>query len=181
MRLVLIFFISAVTSNFLHGQTPIKNDSLIYHFKIILNDYRTSYGLKELKIDKKIKPFTEHWVKHMSSVNQVYHGVDSNDFSVRAKTFFSEDIYCVETCCTVPTPRFLSDGYITCPIKELIPLIRKSYDGVATQKDYAYFAFILWKTSPSHNEALLDSNIKKFYLSSYPSKDVTYIEFVGTN
>ena len=181
MKLILIFFVFLTTSNLSYGQIQVENDSLLYYFKIILNDYRESCGLKPLKIDKKIKPFTDNWANHMSSVNQVYHGVDSNNFSVRAKNYFPKDIYCVETCCTVTTPRVLSDGYITCPIRELIPLIRKSYDGVATQKDYAYFAFILWKSSPSHNEALLDPDIKKFYLSSSPSKDVTYVEFVGTN
>jgi hypothetical protein len=117
----------------------------------------------------------------MSSVNNVYHGIDSTGFSFRAQKYFGRDTYCVETCCTITTPKVLSDGYITCPIRELIPLIRKSYDGTATQEDFAYFTFILWKTSPDHNEALLDPNIKKFYLSSSPSKDVTYMEFVGTN
>lgn len=170
-----------MTSSLSYGQTIVNNDSVLYYFKIILNDYREMNGLKPLKIDENIKPFTENWANHMSMVNQVYHGVDSNSFSMRAKNYFPKNIYCVETCCTVTTPRVLSDGVITCPITELIPLIRKSYDGVATQEDYAYFAFILWKWSPSHNEALLDPNIKKFYLSSSPSKDVTYMEFVGTN
>lgn len=181
MKLTAILFIFVITSNLSYGQTPINNDSVLYHFKVILNDYRLSFGLKELKIDKKIEPFTKQWSNHMSSINMVYHGTDTNSFSVRAINYFSKDIYCVEICCTVTTPRVLSDGYITCPIQELIPLIRKSYDGVATQKDYAYFAFILWKSSPEHNEALLDPHIKKFYLSSSPSKDVTYMEFVGTN
>lgn len=181
MRLSVVLFFLVVVSNVSYGQNQVNNDSVLCYFKTILNDYRVSHGLKPLKIDETIKPFTDNWANHMSSVNQVYHGVDSNNFSVRAKNYFPKDIYCVETCCTITTPRVLSDGYITCPIRELIPLIRKSYDGVATQEDYAYFAFILWKSSPSHNEALLDPNIKKFYLSSSPSKDVTYMEFVGTN
>jgi uncharacterized protein YkwD len=181
MKLKIVLFVFMAVSITSYGQTVVNNDSVLYYFKVMLNEYRMVNGLKPLTIEKKIKPFTESWATHMSSVNQVYHGIDSNGFSVRAKKYFGKDTYCVETCCTITTPKVLSDGYITCPIKELIPLIRKSYDGTATQEDFAYFTFILWKTSPDHNEALLDPNIKKFYLSSSPSKDVTYMEFVGTN
>jgi hypothetical protein len=181
MKLKIVLFVFMVISITSYGQTVVNNDSVLYYFKTILNEYRMVNGLKPLTIDKKIKPFTESWALHMSSVNQVYHGIDSVGFSFRAQKYFGKDTYCVETCCTVTTPKVLSDGYITCPIRELIPLIRKSYDGTATQEDFAYFTFILWKTSPDHNEALLDPNIKKFYLSSSPSKDVTYMEFVGTN
>jgi|688.fasta_scaffold303788_3 uncharacterized protein YkwD len=181
MRLFIVSLFFLLPPNFTYGQNVVNNDSVLYHFNFILNDYRMMNGLNPMVIDLKIKPFTESWANHMSSVNMVYHGEDTNSFPNRAKNYFPRTIYCVETCCSVTTPKKLDDGYITCPIKELIPIIRKTYDGTATQFDYAYFAFILWKSSPTHNAALLDPNIKKFYLSSSPSKDLTYMEFVGTN
>jgi uncharacterized protein YkwD len=179
MRLILILFIllSAPT----YGQNSVNGDSLLHYFHLILNDYRITNGLHPLKVDKKIKPFSDNWAKYMSSNGVVHHGTDDNSFPNRVKNFFSEDVYCVENCCTITTPTALSDAHINCPIVELVPIIRKTYDGTASQFDYAYFTFILWKTSPDHNRALLDPNIKKFYLSSSPSKDVTYMEFVGTN
>lgn len=181
MRLFLITFVTIILTNSVYGQNRVNNDSVLYFFQLLVNDYRTINGLKPLSIDKKIKPFTDNWAKHMSKVNMVYHGVDTNSFSHRAKNFFPKDIYCVENCCTITTPLKPTDAFINCPIKELIPLLEKTYNGTATQFDYAHFAFILWKNSPDHNEALLDPNIVKFYLSSSPSKDLTYIEFVGTN
>lgn len=180
MRLFLILSI-LILSNSLHAQNRVNNDSVLYYFQIILNDYRMTNGIHPLIIDKEIKPFTDDWANYMSKNNVVHHGTDTNSFPNRVKRYFPKEIYCVENCCTIITPIKLDDGYINCPIRELIPLIRKSYDGTATQFDYAYFAFVLWKTSPNHNSALLDQNIVKFYLSSSPSGDLTYMEFVGTN
>jgi len=180
MRLILISFILLLSIP-TYGQNVVNNDSLLHYFRLILNDYRITNGLPTLVVDEKIKPFTDNWAKYMSSNEVVHHGTDDNSFPNRVRNFFSKDIYCVENCCTITTPSTLSDVYANCPIVELVPIIRKTYSGTAKQFDYAYFTFILWKSSPDHNRALLDPNIKKFYLSSSPSKDLTYMEFVGTN
>jgi uncharacterized protein YkwD len=181
MRLLFLLIIFSFSPRLSYGQNVVNNDSVLYYFNFMLNEYRMINGLKPLVIDTKIKPFSESWANHMSSNNMVYHGNDDNSFPNRVKSYFPATIYCVENCCSITTPKTKEDGYVSCSIKELIPLIRKTYDGTANQFDYAYFAFILWKSSPTHNDALLDPNIKKFYLSSSPSKDLTYMEFVGTN
>ena len=64
---------------------------------------------------------------------------------------------------------------------ELLPYIDKMMRGKQTQMDYAIYALIIWKNSPEHNSAMLDPEIKTFYVSTSTNNGRTYFSFIGVD
>jgi hypothetical protein len=64
---------------------------------------------------------------------------------------------------------------------EIETLTKRAYNHDLNQYEIAYYVFVMWKNSPSHNLAMLESIIKYFNLASNPNKSQTYFCFVATS
>ena len=166
------------------SQTTLNNDSLLYHFTHILNNYRTSHGLQPLMVDLSIKDFTDNWSKKMASTGLVGHG--DKDISweqrVRGYTKFPIGRIVSENCTNIHTPDFNTNDSVVCSFKdkEIEPYVKKSYSGKITQYELAYFAFLNFKRSPPHHAFMLKKDVKYFYISGYRGKGGwTYISYVA--
>lgn len=163
------------------SQTVVNNDSLLYHFKNIINNYRKSYGLSPLEVDSVLKTFTVNWSKQMSSTKTVTHGGGENSFQRRIETCgcFPPATFCLENCTEIFTPDVNTNNPVSCPIKNIEPYVKKSYSGNITQYELAYFAFLNFKNSPPHNAAMLNKDTKYFHIYGSRNKGTTYIAYVA--
>ena len=177
-RLILILLL---TPSLGFSQTVVNNDSLLYHFKHILNNYRKSYGLSPLEVDGVLKSFTDNWSKQMSLTNVVGHGSGDNSFQRRIETCgcLPPATFCVENCTEIYTPDVNTNDPVSCPVKNIEPYIKKAFSGNISQYQLAYFAFLNFKNSPSHNAVMLNKDTKYFYISGSRKNGLTYIAYIG--
>lgn len=193
-RLILILLL--VKSQIVVSQTNrISQDSINIYFQNIVNEYRVNNNLSSLSIDTTLSPFTKNWSEYMFKQNYCGHGVGDESFENRAINFVSiRELYCVENVAgpwdfTKDLPYDVEDPNYTyytkigldgldykykltnTEIHTLLDVENKIGEGVNINKNIAVFVFYLWKNSPSHNEALLDYQTTKFYVS---------ITYVGT-
>lgn len=169
--------------------TRVSQDSVNIYFQNIVNQYRISNNLNGLSIDTTLSPFTKNWSEYMLAQNYCGHGVGDESFENRAINFVSiRELYCVENVAgpwdfTNDLPYDVEDpsyAYYTkigqdsldyyykltdSEIRTLLDVENKIGEGVNINKNIAVFLFYIWKNSPSHNEALLDYETTKFYVS----------------
>lgn len=175
--ILLLVFIPSVG----FSQTFVNNDSLVYYFKYILNNYRVSHGLQPVEIDGTLKGFTDNWSKQMSITGIVGHGSGNNAFQQRISDCkcFQPETYCGENCTEIYTPSVSVNSDVSCTIKNIEPYIKKSFSGKITQYELAYFVFLNFKNSPPHNAFLLDKNVKYFFISGTRGNEKTYVSYIA--
>ncbi len=180
MRIITLILFSIPTLVF--SQSLVNQDSLLFHFTHIINDYRVKNGLKELEVDPKMKVLTDYWSKRMGEMGKVGHGEGKESFQSRISREKSipPSFIMLENCTELMTP----DKPIKTSVKtypELKPYIDGSYQGILNQYDYAMYGFLMWKNSPPHNKGMLDPDTKYFYLSSYRKNGRTYLCYISRN
>lgn len=162
------------------SQTDVNQDSLLFHFTTIINQYRVKNGLNKLVVDPKIKEVTDYWSKKMGESGVVGHGTGDNSFQNRiqkSKHLTSCELI-LENCTELMTP----DKPIITDVKtypELKPYIDGSYLKILTQYEYAMYGFLMWKNSPPHNQGMLDPTTKSFYISSFRRNGRTYLCYIA--
>jgi len=173
---------------FVHSQVIVNQDSLRYYFKMIINDYRISNGLKELQISPDIISHSDYWSKRMTEMEKCGHGEGDEVFSERVlnNVFLREKSYKVENCAAmVSLPNKIENVAINVPFfvsnPEIESYTRRAYRHDLNQYEIAYYAFIMWKNSHSHNIAMLEPIIRYFNISSHTNKKQTYFCFIATN
>lgn len=144
---------------------PVNQDSLIFYFSQFLNDYRTSNGLEPVKVEESLKDFSYQWSAEMARRMDVTHGENETSLKNRIRlnltTLIPPQHYIGENCTRI--------------------WFNKRQKGL-TQKDLALRPFQNFQYSPPHNELLLDSRIKYFYITNVHGKDgKTYMEFISTS
>lgn len=179
-----LIFILLLTPSIGFSQTILNNDSLLYNFTYILNNYRVSQGLQPLEVDLLMKDFTDNWSKQMASTGLVGHGSGNNSFEQRVKNYskFPVGKAVGENCCNIHTPDFNTNDLVVCDTKdkEIEPYVKKSYSGNITQYELAYFTFLNFKLSPLHNAYMLKKDVKYYYISGHRGKGGwTYISYVA--
>jgi uncharacterized protein YkwD len=80
LRFLLLLF---TIPTFVFSQTLVNQDSLLFHFTQIINDYRVNNGLAKLEVDTKIKVLTDEWSKRMAETGKVGHGEGDESFQSR--------------------------------------------------------------------------------------------------
>lgn len=170
-----------VFPNLLFSQTSVNQDSLIYYFKDIINSYRKSRGLQLIEIDTSMKVLSDNWSKNMSLRNQVDHGQGENHFQKRIIdcNCLPLGIQVFENCTELLTPKTPTDLIVTFSNGQISSLMNKSLRGTISQKEYALYGFLLWKSSPPHNQTMLNPDMRYFYLSSAFGFEKTFISFIG--
>lgn len=165
------------------SQTIVNNDSLLYYFNVILNEFRASNGIGPIQVDGSLKGFTYNWSKQMALVNEVSHGSGENGFLKRIETCgcFPPATFCAENCTEIFTPDTKISDNISCPIKNIEPYIKKSYSGKITQYELAYFTFLNFYNSPPHRSTLLNKDTKYFHISGSRSHGKTFISYIARN
>lgn len=143
------------------SQTDVNQDSLLFHFTNIINEYRIKNGLDELVVDPEIKVVTDYWSKKMGESGVVSHGIGDDSFQNRinrSKHLTSREMV-LENCTELMTP----DKPMKTDVKtyrELKPYIDGSYLKILTQNEYAMYGFLMWKNSPPHNKGMLEPTSK---------------------
>jgi uncharacterized protein YkwD len=177
---VRFFSLLFLIPSFVFSQTLVNQDSLLFHFTKIINDYRVNNGLEKLEVDTRIKVLTDEWSKRMGETGKVGHGEGKESFQSRISREKSipPSFIMLENCTELMTP----DKPIKTSVKtypELKPYIDGSYQGILNQYDYAVYGFLMWKNSPPHNKSMLDPDTKYFYLSSYRKNGRTYLCYIS--
>jgi uncharacterized protein YkwD len=171
MKKIIFFLCSFLLFSF---KSPNNNDvPIIVHFEQILNEYRYSNGLNRIVIDESIKEFTDIRSKnliHDYSHNQFYKNIYSYNYNFK---FAGENIAMVRNLPNNQKPYYSSN------IEEIGDIMNKMAMGKSTNYDIAIYCFLLWKHSPSHNKLLLNSKIKRFYLSYDKDKTLYYFCFIA--
>jgi uncharacterized protein YkwD len=163
------------------SQTIVNNDSLLYYFEYISNNYRKSHGLNPLGVDGTLKGFTDNWSKQMSLNGVVGHGSGDNGFQRRIETCgcFPPATFCAENCTEVYSPDVNTNLDVYCPIDNIRPYVKKAFSGKITQYELAYLAFLNFYNSPPHRATLLNKDTKYFYVSSTRGRGMTYICYIS--
>lgn len=178
MRKLVLLLVLVPTLGF--GQTKVNQDSLIYYFTKIINDYRANNGLNSVTVDSKIRVLTDYWSKRMGEMGLVGHGTGNESFQSRISREKSipPSFIMLENCTELMTPDV--PRYVTVQsYPDLVWYIQKSYACELTQYQYAYYGFLMWKNSPPHNRSMLDPDTKYFYLSSYRKNGSTYLCYIA--
>jgi uncharacterized protein YkwD len=167
------------------SQVPVNGDSLVVYFGKLINEYRLDNKLVPIKIDVNLKGFTESWSLYQSKVGSVSHGDGDNSFQKRVELYpnIPSNKRCLENCAMAYTPvtPISKNTNIQSSQTELLPYIDKMMRGKQTQMDYAIYALIIWKNSPEHNSAMLDPEIKTYYVSASTNNGRTYFSFIGVD
>lgn len=151
-------------------KNPNNNDTpIIIHFEQILNEYRYSNGLSKVVIDESIKEFADE--RSRTLVQDYSHNGFSKNINHQKFLFkfVGENLAMVRNLPNNQKPYYSSN------IKEIGDIMNKMAMGMSTNHDIAMFCFLKWKNSTSHNQLLLNSKIKRFYLSY--DKDKTFYYF----
>jgi len=161
-------------------QSPINADSLLLHFKSIVNEYRIANGITPLQVDAKMKSHTAEWAKRMGEKGLVGHGAGLEAFSnrINRNEYLNSFEVVLENCTELITPikPLITDVLAPPNVK---PYIVKSCAQKLKQREYAMYCFLMWKNSPAHNKALLNSQTTHFYLSSSTKNGRSYLCYVG--
>lgn len=155
-------------------KSPNENDiPIIIHFQQILNEYRCLNGLNEIMIDESIKKLTDYRSKSLVtdySHNGFKEIIKENNLYPKSG---GENIAKLFNLPADKKPYYSSN------IKEITDIMNKMAMGTSTNYDVALYCFLLWKNSKSHNDLLLNSKVKRFYLSYEKSKTFYYFCFIG--
>lgn len=186
----LILILLLIQSQIVVSQTmTVSQDSVNTYFQNILNQYRINNNRNGLSIDTTLSPFTKSWSEYMLKQNYCGHGNGEESFQNRAIYFEpTRQLYCVENVVgpwdfnkdlpyDIEDPNYSyytkigldgTDYQYKLSDVEISTLVESEHEitkGVDVNKNMAIFIFYSWKNSPSHNDALLDSNTTKFYVS----------------
>lgn len=179
-RLCLILLVFPIVC---FSQVLVSEDSINFHFTNILNQYRLNIG--QVYLDSSLKPFSDHWSKYMYDNNYLGHGTDTNSWKER-KTRFSNDIIsenCIRTFDLNTSISF--DGYKfsgdmnESDINYLKYVGGKLGSGTMTNEDVAWYIFLIWKNSQSHNEVLKFEWTDRYYMSCYMVGNKITVSYVG--
>jgi uncharacterized protein YkwD len=176
----LISLIAILYSSIGFSQSRVNQDSLLYHFTFIINEYRKINGLNKIEVDKKLQTLTDYWSKTMGLTGKVGHGEGSESFQSRISrcNCFPPSQLVLENCTELMTPdKPILTSVNTYP--DLISYIESSYAGRLNQYEYAKYGFLMWKNSEPHNRSMLNADIKWFYLSSFRNNGRTYLCFIA--
>jgi uncharacterized protein YkwD len=183
LLLILIVFPLSVRS-----QVIVNQDSLTYYFQQIINNYRRLHNLQPIIAEPQLRNHAEYWSKRMAEMGKCGHGEADENFSNRTlrNTYLNNKSYKVENCAAmVSLSQKLANVNINVPFfkanTEIETLTKRAYNHDLNQYEIAYYVFVMWKNSPSHNLAMLESIIKYFNLASNPNKSQTYFCFVATS
>lgn len=165
------------------GQVAVNDDSLIYYFNDIINRYRMDNDLSPIEINDNLKNFTEEWSNYQSVIDEVTHGSGDMSFTKRVERYslIPSNSTCLENCGDAFTPSIPMDDEdeVSCSREVLNPYLNKMMKWKCTQKEYAEYIFLLWKSSPPHNSAMLDPRIHTYFVSSSANNEKTYFSFIG--
>lgn len=154
--------------------TPNYNDnSILFHFEKIVNQYRIDNGKSTLKIEYSLKEFTEKRCRYLLDVEYSHDGFEKIKELPLGFTIAGENIAIVRNIPVNNKP------YYSANIKEIGDIMNKMAMGVATNYDIALYCFLKWKYSPSHNDLLLSPETKRFYLSYDKSRTCYYFDYVA--
>jgi len=88
------------------GQTRVNQDSLLFHFTKIINQYRAKNGLNPVSVDPKMKVLTDYWSQRMGATGMVGHGSGGDSFQSRISREKSipPSFIMLENCTELMTP-----------------------------------------------------------------------------
>jgi uncharacterized protein YkwD len=186
----LILILLLIQSQIVVSQaTTVSQDSVNIYFQNIVNQYRINNNRNGLSIDTTLSPFTKSWSEYTLERNYCGHGDGDESFENRAIRFEpTRLLYCTENVVgpwdfnkdlpyDIEDPNYSyytkigldgTDYQYKLSDVEISTLVESEHEitkGVDVNKNMAIFIFYSWKNSPSHNDALLDSNTTKFYVS----------------
>jgi uncharacterized protein YkwD len=176
-KLVLLLLLVPMTVS---SQTNVNNDSLLFYFKKIVNQYRFSNGVKPLSVDTILMVHTGYWAKKMAKDDKIWHGSGQDAFQQRIMdcNCFPAGIVCAENCTELYTPDAPLETEVNCNIPGLNYYMKKSFSGDITQYELAMYAFLLWKSSPGHNATMLNPEMKFFHIYGEKKNGKTYLCYV---
>lgn len=154
------------------SQNNIDKDSVQYYFTKILNDYRQSNGLSNIKLNHKLKQFSDEHANYMASIDKVTHGENEYSFHNRFKKHFTG--YGGENCSEILISKNLRSNF-----DNLNVVLNKITTQGITNELFAQYTFLTWKNSKSHDKFLLDKDVTCFYLSYEKVKNTYYLEYVA--
>jgi hypothetical protein len=117
----------------------------------------------------------------MSDIQAVTHGEGVYEFKNRVARWFGCVNYVGKNCLRIVLPPNSEKRQLHSNHPELISLMRKISEHGATEYDLAHYAFIGWKMSPEHNQFILSSRIKQFYLTFNTHEWMYYFELFATS
>jgi len=165
--ILLIFLFSSIVGM---SQNNIDKDSVQYYFTKILNNYRQSNGLSNIKLNDKLKQFSDDHAKYMVTINRVTHGENEYSFHNRFNKNFVG--YGGENCSEVLISKNIRSNF-----NNLNVVLDKITTQGITNELFAQYTFLTWKNSNSHNKFLLDKEVTCFYLSYEKVKNTYYLEY----
>lgn len=184
-------FLVALTiwSTFSFGQTKFNPDSVNYHFMRIVNEYRNANGLSNLTLNYNLKVFADNHAKYLAenhdkkivhSIQPIANG-DRTAFRKILDNMFGSQSYFIENCANSPILEKNSFSNVNHEHQDLRQnYLRMLIDGPDNYL-LANTAFLMWKHSPAHNDAMLSNDINNFYLAFSNYKSVYFFEFVALN
>ena len=173
MKNLYLLLVSPIIFGF--NEPEYNNNSVIYYFERIVNQYRVENGLHVLKVDSTIKYFTEQRCKELSQIEYSHSGFYKIKQEPLKFTIAGENIAIVRNILPNNKPYYSSN------IKEIGDIMNKMAMGQSTDYDIAMYCFLKWKHSPSHNKLLLSPETKRFYLSYDKSRTSYYFDYVALN
>ena len=166
------------------SQIKVNEDSVNYYFCNILKDYRVG---NPLSIDKTLKSFTDNWAKYMYVNNYCGHGDGENSLNNRVYGYqgFGKSAHsAVENCFNWDFSYNGSFEYMTNLTKdeiEYLDFLEKKIGQNYSNRDIAWFIFLVWKGSPGHNNNLLLGDINKYYMTTYVVGTTISFSYVAFN
>jgi len=191
-RLILVLFVFPVIG---YSQVKVNEDSVNYYFEQILNEYRGSVG--GVSINKEYKPFTDHWTAYIYNLKKtkdsasyyseyLIHGKGNESLEKRAERYSSLGMWLFENEIeTFNLNKPMSfDNYKFNNLKNIddrnyLKYVGGKFGGNYTNRDIAWFIFLMWKDSPTHNEVLLNPKATKFYITTYIVGNQITVSYVG--
>ena len=188
MKKILILLSLPIVFGF---SSPEYNEkSIILHFEEIINEYRTTNGLHRILLDESIKDFSDERCDDII-LDYSHEGFFEKVFYRGLKyTEAYENIVVFKIPTQTDKPNYQhfkkiineKGETIEIELKELNYVKNEMATGVVSNYNIAKYCFLKWKYSKSHNELLLNPNIKRFYLSHrYSESKTLYFCFVALN
>jgi len=170
---------------------PVYNEkSIILHFEEIINEYRTSNGLRRISLDESIKNFSDERCNDIT-IDYSHNGFVEKVFNRGLKYSEAyENIVIFKIPIRTNNPNYQhfkeiineKGDTIEIELKELNYVKNEMASGVVSNYNIAKYCFLKWKYSKNHNELLLNPNIKRFYLSHrYDESKTLYFCFIALN
>ena len=166
-----LYFLLCVPLFFGFIEPKYKDNSVLFHFERILNQYRIDNGRSPLVVDTILKKFTEERCKYISEVEYSHNGFDKIKHLPFGFTIAGENI----TEAIIPLDK---KPHYSSNIKEIENIMNKMAMSTSNY-DIAMYCFLKWIYSPSHNKLLLNPQTKRFYLSYDKSRTRYYFDYVS--